>query len=69
MKKKNIAEVTEETSILHFRMLRDTLLNKNFEHYEVSNFSLPGWKSKHNSSYWSGKKYIGIGPSAHSFDG
>jgi len=69
VKEKNIAEVTEETSILHFRMLRETLLNKNFEHYEVSNFSLPGWKSKHNSSYWSGKKYIGIGPSAHSFDG
>ncbi|NMC99054.1 MAG: radical SAM family heme chaperone HemW [Bacteroidales bacterium] len=69
VKENNIAEVTEETSVLHFRMLREVLLNKGFKHYEVSNFSLPGWESKHNSSYWCGKKYIGIGPSAHSFDG
>lgn len=69
IKNKKIAEVTEETSIIHFRMLREILSNKGFEHYEVSNFSLPGWESRHNNSYWSGKKYMGIGPSAHSFDG
>jgi len=40
-----------------------------FEHYEISNFSLPGFHSKHNSSYWKFQPYIGIGPSAHSFDG
>lgn len=69
LNKKIITEVTEETSILHFQTLRKVLLNKGFEHYEVSNFSLPGWESKHNSVYWFGKNYIGIGPAAHSFDG
>jgi oxygen-independent coproporphyrinogen-3 oxidase len=38
-------------------------------HYEISSFSLPGMQSRHNSSYWQGKKYFGFGPSAHSFDG
>jgi oxygen-independent coproporphyrinogen-3 oxidase len=40
-----------------------------FEHYEVSNFSLPNRASRHNSAYWTGVPYAGIGPSAHSFDG
>lgn len=53
----------------HFLFLMETLKSQGFEHYELSNFAKPGYYSKNNSAYWLGKKYIGIGPSAHSFDG
>jgi oxygen-independent coproporphyrinogen-3 oxidase len=52
-----------------FLLLMDWLDEAGYEHYEISNFAKPGMRSRHNSSYWSGKKYLGIGPSAHSFDG
>lgn len=64
-----IQEIPEERSIEQYQLLRSILLNAGFEHYEISNFALPGYASKHNSSYWFGKPYIGIGPSAHSYDG
>lgn len=52
-----------------FLLLMKWLKEAGYEHYEISNFAKPGFRSRHNSAYWQGKKYIGIGPSAHSFDG
>ena len=53
----------------HFQLLADKLEQNGFIHYELSNFGKENYFSKNNSSYWLGKKYIGIGPSAHSYDG
>ncbi len=52
-----------------FLLLMEWLNTAGYEHYEISNFAKPGWRSRHNSSYWQGKNYLGLGPSAHSFDG
>jgi oxygen-independent coproporphyrinogen III oxidase len=52
-----------------FLLLMQWLEAAGYEHYEISNFARPGWRSQHNSSYWQGKKYLGLGPSAHSFNG
>ncbi|HMG69093.1 MAG TPA: radical SAM family heme chaperone HemW, partial [Chitinophagaceae bacterium] len=52
-----------------FLLLMQWMEAKGYEHYEISNFAKPGLRSRHNSSYWQRKKYLGIGPSAHSFDG
>lgn len=67
--KQGLRAVDEATSELHFRMLRETLLKAGFGHYEVSNFAVPGFRARHNSSYWQGEPYLGAGPSAHSYDG
>lgn len=67
--KKKQPAMNEEQSAAQFEFLMDQAEKHGFEHYEISNFSLPGWHSRHNSNYWTGVKYLGIGPSAHSFNG
>ena len=64
-----IAEPKDEVAQQHFEILVDTLENQGFIHYELSNFGKENYFSKNNSAYWLGKKYIGIGPSAHSYNG
>ena len=64
-----LVPVPEEESVDQYRILRDKLLPVGFEHYELSNFGRGGSVSEHNMLYWSGKPYLGLGPSAHSFDG
>lgn len=59
----------EEYNAEQFELLINTLEANGYEQYEVSNFSLPGFISKHNSSYWHNEPYLGIGPGAHSYDG
>ncbi|MDQ1858367.1 radical SAM family heme chaperone HemW [Chryseobacterium sp. WLY505] len=59
----------EEEQNKEFYYLSDFLKDNNFEHYEVSNFAKPGFYSRHNSAYWKYNEYLGIGPSAHSYNG
>ena len=68
-KKGKLKLVDDEYSLQQFKMLQIELEKNGFDHYEISNFSKNGFISKHNSAYWLGEKYIGIGPSAHSFNG
>ena len=64
-----VEEADEDLSVTLFRTLIEELTHAGYEHYEISNFCLPELHSRHNSSYWTGKKYLGCGPSAHSFNG
>lgn len=64
-----ISSVEEETSVSMFTLLIDRLTTAGFLHYEISNFGKENFISRHNSSYWTGKKYLGLGPSAHSYNG
>ncbi len=66
---KQLADVDTDKQARHFSILTKALAGAGFEHYEISNFALPGFRSRHNSSYWIGKPYLGLGPSAHSFNG
>lgn len=67
LKKKE--DVDNDVQAEQFAILMAMMQKSGYEHYETSNFAKPGFRSRHNSSYWSGEKYIGIGPSAHSYDG
>jgi len=69
IQKKQMPALDESQAEAHFRLLVELLEAQGFVHYELSNFGKPGYFSRNNSSYWLGKKYLGIGPSAHSFDG
>ena len=64
-----VEEADEDLSVTLFKTLINELKQAGYQHYEISNFCLPGLHSRHNSSYWTGKKYLGCGPSAHSFNG
>ncbi|GAP69737.1 putative oxygen-independent coproporphyrinogen III oxidase [Bacteroidales bacterium 6E] len=68
LKKGQLKEIPEDESIAQFEMLIDISAEAGYEHYEISNFARNQAYSKHNSAYWKGKKYLGLGPSAHSYD-
>ncbi len=69
IKKGTARPVEDEHAARQFEFLVEQTTRAGYEHYEISNFAQLGWHSRHNSSYWQGKKYLGIGPSAHSFNG
>lgn len=64
-----VEEADEALCERFYRMLRQRLHEAGYEHYELSNFALPGHHAQHNASYWNGTPYLGLGPGAHSFDG
>lgn len=67
--KHKMQDVDPEQQARQFLQLMDWLNKAGYEHYEISNFSLPGKRSRHNTSYWQGKPYYGFGPSAHTYNG
>ncbi len=61
--------VDDEKAAKHFTILMEEMDRAGYDHYEISNFALPQQYARHNTAYWNGSKYLGIGPSAHAFDG
>lgn len=61
--------VEESVSEREYALVHETLTQAGYEHYEISNYARPGFRARHNSAYWQGREYLGIGPAAHSFDG
>ena len=68
IKQQKVKDIDDDASATHFEMLMKAAAEHGFEHYEISNFARNGKYSRHNTSYWKGKKYLGVGPSAHSFN-
>ncbi len=66
---KTMENIDPDKQARHFEILMERTSAAGFEHYEISNFALKGYRSQHNSSYWQSKHYLGLGPSAHSFNG
>lgn len=64
-----VTEADEDTAIAMYNLVRTRLADAGYHHYEISNFARPGRESRHNSAYWDSTPYLGLGPSAHSFDG
>lgn len=69
IRKGRLAAVDELMTARQFEMLMDALQTKGYQHYEISNYCLPGKYAQHNTAYWKGDHYLGLGPSAHSFNG
>lgn len=69
LKKGRIRPIDDEFAARQFEITSDYLTAAGFEHYEISNFALPGYYSRHNTNYWKKGTYVGIGPSAHGYDG
>lgn len=69
IEKGELQSVSEEETIRHYNILVERTKENSFEHYEISNFAKEGFRSQHNSIYWRDEKYLGLGPSAHSYDG
>jgi len=69
IKQKKQPPMSDEQSAAQFIYMMDAMQQNGFEHYEISNYCKPGFYSRHNSNYWRGVKYLGIGPSAHSYNG
>ena len=69
IEKGELQNVSEEETIRHYNILVERTKENDFEHYEISNFAKEGFRSQHNSIYWRDEKYLGLGPSAHSYDG
>ena len=69
VKKGEVQVLGDEAYVQQYFRLIELLEAAGYQHYELSNFALPGMRSRHNSAYWEGDTYLGLGPSAHSYDG